>query len=333
MKKTKITEFKKYEKRIYIEHAFQALFFNAIIATLLMILVSLVVYFVDSKLFYLPIVIFFATLTIGTTITMIVRRPSNQEIARRIDAIGLNQQATTMLEFINDNSDIAKMQRERVKKLLLERSHKEIKITLNRKYWITAIVLSVIAVISVSLVGVSKFNGIPQYHDIQKRRMTKVVERKVIYEAEDGGRILGKLEQEIKDIGKPVYAIPNKGYFFIGWSDGETNPYRVDNSVKGTIKLKAMFRKFKVDETDIEVRDKKIPQPEYEEQNFEGDKPSHIGGGSGKYEEINQIIDGKTYYRDVLAKYSKQELRALANDKSLPVEIRKLIEEYFKIIK
>lgn len=333
MKKTKITEFKKYEKRIYIEHAFQALFFNAIIAALLMILVSLVVYFVDSKLFYLPIVIFFATLTIGTTITMIVRRPSNQEIARRIDAIGLNQQATTMLEFINDNSDIAKMQRERVKKLLLERSHKEIKITLNRKYWITAIVLSVIAVISVSLVGVSKFNGIPQYHDIQKRRMTKVVERKVIYEAEDGGRILGKLEQEIKDIGKPVYAIPNKGYFFIGWSDGETNPYRVDNSVKGTIKLKAMFRKFKVDETDIEVRDKKIPQPEYEEQNFEGDKPSHIGGGSGKYEEINQIIDGKTYYRDVLAKYSKQELRALANDKSLPVEIRKLIEEYFKIIK
>lgn len=333
MKKTKITEFKKYEKRIYIEHAFQALFFNAIIAALLMILVSLVVYFVDSKLFYLPIVIFFATLTIGTTITMIVRRPSNQEIARRIDAIGLNQQATTMLEFINDDSDIAKMQRKRAKKLLLERSHREIKITLNRKYWITAIVLSLMAAISVSLVGISKFNGIPQYHDIQKRRMTKVVERKVIYEAEDGGRILGKLEQEIKDTGKPVYAIPNKGYYFIGWSDGKTNPYRVDSFVKGTIKLKAMFRKFKVDETDIEVRDKKIPQPEYEEQNFEGDKPSHIGGGSGKYEEINQIIDGKTYYRDVLAKYSKQELRALANDKSMPLEIRKLIEEYFKIIK
>lgn len=333
MNKTKITEFKKYEKRIYTERTLQAMFVNAIIAASLTILVSLIVYFVDSKLFYLAIVMFFATLTIGTTITMIVRRPSNQEIARRIDAIGLNQQATTMLEFINDNSDIAKMQRERVKKLLLERNHKEIKITLNRKYWITAIVLSVIAVISVSLVGVSKFNGIPQYHDIQKRRMTKVVERKVIYEAEDGGRILGKLEQEIKDIGKPVYAIPNKGYFFIGWSDGETNPYRVDSSVKGRLRLKAMFRKFKVDETDIDERDKKIPQPEYEEQNFEGDKPSHIGGGSGKYEEINQIIDGKTYYRDVLAKYSKQELRALANDKSLPLEIRKLIEEYFKIIK
>lgn len=333
MKKLKIPEFKKYEKRIYTERTLQAMFVNAIIAASLTILISLIVYFVDSKLFYLAIVMFFATLTIGTTITMIVRRPSNQEIARRIDTIGLNQQATTMLEFINDDSDIAKMQRERAKKLLLERSHREIKITLNRKYWITAIVLSVIAVISVSLVGISKFNGIPQYHDIQKRRMTKTVERKVIYEAEDGGRILGKLEQEIKNTGKPVYAIPNKGYYFIGWSDGKTNPYRVDSSVKGTIKLKAMFRKFKVDETDIEVRDKKIPQPEYEEQNFEGDKPSHIGGGSGKYEEINQIIDGKTYYRDVLAKYSKQELRALANDKSLPVEIRKLIEEYFKIIK
>ena len=333
MKKLKIPEFKKYEKRIYTERTLQAMFVNAIIAASLTILVSLIVYFVDSKLFYLAIVMFFATLTIGTIITMIVKRPTNQEIARRIDAIGLNQQATTMLEFINDDSDIANMQRERAKKLLLERSHREIKITLNRKYWITAIVLSLIAVISVLLVGISKFNGIPQYHDIQKRRMTKAVEQKVIYEAEDGGRILGKLEQEIKDTGKPVYAIPNKGYYFIGWSDGKTNPYRVDSSVKGTIKLKAMFRKFKVDETDIEVRDKKIPQPEYEEQNFEGDKPSHIGGGSGKYEEINQIIDGKTYYRDVLAKYSKQELRALANDKSMPLEIRKLIEEYFKIIK
>jgi len=333
MKKEKIQEFKKYENRVNLENTINALCLNMIIAASLMIVTCLIVFFVDSKLFYVPVIVFFTVLIVGMFIAVLVRRATNLDVARRIDSLGLNQQITTMLDFINDDSDIAKIQRERAKKLLSEINQKDIKIFVNKKYWIIALVIGIVAIVATSLVGISNFNGIPQYHNIQKNRMTKKIEKKVIYEAEEGGRIIGKLEQEIKETGKPVYATPNKGYYFIGWSDGETNPYRVDASIKGTLKIKAMFRKFKTDMESEEERDKKIPQQDYEEQSFEGEKPGHIGGGSGKYEEINQVIDGKTYYRDILEKYSKKELRELANDKSIPPEIRKLIEEYFKIIK
>lgn len=333
MKRQQVYELNSFKKRVIAENAINAIFLNIIISAVLMIVSSIIVFFIDSKFFYVPLIVFLLALGLGTTITLFARWPSILDVAHRIDESGFNQQVTTMVEFLGDDSEIAMMQRERVKRLLSEHSSKEVKIKINKKFLISAIVVLAVSFIPIGFVGASNFKGVPQYHEIQKKRMTKRAERKIIYSAEEGGRIIGKLEQEITDTGKPVYAIPNDGYYFVGWSDGNSNQYRIDSNISGTITLKALFRKFKHDQNVEGISDKNLPQQEYEEHVFQGDKPSHIGGGSGKYEEINQIIDGKTYYRDVLEKYTNQELQALANDKSIPEEIRRLIEEYFKIIK
>ena len=179
MKKEKIQEFKKYENRVNLENTINALFLNMIIAASLMIVTCLIVFFVDSKLFYVPVIVFFTVLIVGMFIAVLVRRATNLDVARRIDSLGLNQQITTMLEFINDDSDIAKIQRERAKKLLSEINQKDIKIFVNKKYWIIALVIGIVAIVATSLVGISNFNGIPQYHNIQKNRMTKKIEKRL----------------------------------------------------------------------------------------------------------------------------------------------------------
>ena len=70
---------------------------------------------------------------------------------------------------------------------------------------------------------------------------------KVIYEATDGGQIVGKNEQEV-EYGKEyesVEAIANGGYVFVRWDDGNENAVREDKIKVGekTVVYKAVFRK------------------------------------------------------------------------------------------
>ena len=55
--------------------------------------------------------------------------------------------------------------------------------------------------------------------------------------------------------------------------------------------------------------------------------------GGGKYEEANQVIDGKIYYREVLGMY-KDELIAYLEEygDSLSAEARAIIEYYITIV-
>ena len=81
MKKEKIQEFKKYENRVNLENTINALFLNMIIAASLMIVTCLIVFFVDSKLFYVPVIVFFTVLIVGMFIAVLVRRASNLDVA------------------------------------------------------------------------------------------------------------------------------------------------------------------------------------------------------------------------------------------------------------
>jgi len=66
----------------------------------------------------------------------------------------------------------------------------------------------------------------------------------VVYEVQGGGRIEGQTTQTVPKWGKTtsVTAIPNNGYYFSSWSDGNTNPERRDQVIENTI-YRAIFKK------------------------------------------------------------------------------------------
>lgn len=67
----------------------------------------------------------------------------------------------------------------------------------------------------------------------------------VVYLCDDGGRILGQTPQTVKsgNDAKVVTAMPNDGYRFNGWSDGETDQTRNDKKITQNLTVKAFFVK------------------------------------------------------------------------------------------
>ncbi len=66
---------------------------------------------------------------------------------------------------------------------------------------------------------------------------------KIVYEVEGGGRVEGNTTQNISKWQQtsPVKAIPNNGYYFTSWDDGETKPERSDQAVANKT-YKAVFK-------------------------------------------------------------------------------------------
>lgn len=64
------------------------------------------------------------------------------------------------------------------------------------------------------------------------------------YEAETGGKVTGDKHQTVSkgQDGKPVVAVPEDGYIFIGWSDGVKTSERQDLKVNKNIKVTAQFK-------------------------------------------------------------------------------------------
>ena len=61
-------------------------------------------------------------------------------------------------------------------------------------------------------------------------------------------------------------------------------------------------------------------------------QPGQPGDGSPAYIDINQVIDGETYFRDVYADYYDAMVEALGGA-DVPADVKAMIEAYFGIIK
>ena len=67
----------------------------------------------------------------------------------------------------------------------------------------------------------------------------------LVYEDGENGKLIGELEQTVLagESGKKVRASANKGYVFVGWSDGETDATRTDKNVYADVKVHPIFVK------------------------------------------------------------------------------------------
>lgn len=149
------------------------------------------------------------------------------------------------------------------------------------------------------------------------------------------------------EFGVKLMALPQKGYVFVGWSDGVTSPYREDMEATATKTVTATFEKV----TDLLNGEKGEGQGQGEEagdedsgnssNNSAGDGSDGAGspdtgnsGGEGaKASPANQVINGKTYYGDVFEDAYREMLERMKNNNSLSEAEKKAISDYLDSIR
>lgn len=275
-------------------------------------------------------------------------RPTEQEIARRVDRLGLDERIITMLELENDESYIAVRQREDAKSKMSDVTPKRLKFRVAKKLVACAIAAAIIAPSMMVVCELAARNVIRSGLELINPDANGDKTILLCYEATEGGSIDGEEEQILYagDTPTPVKALAEDGWMFVEWSDGDGNPYRADKEVTEDVVYTAVFEEIDPDgESDDQDGnndgdgDNSNDQPgepksdggdgdgEGDGNKDPGDKPNDSSGG--KYEDKNQIIDGETPYRDELDSYREEAMEILASGDDIPDDLREIIEKYF----
>ena len=306
---------------------------------------ALALWIIDKGYWWLSLVAIVAGTLIAAPIFYLAKfRPTEVSNARRIDSLGLEERLITMVEYANDDSEIAKIQREDAKQKLNAFSPENIKIKISKAI-VICLAISFFFSAGMTTVTVLSEKGIlGSFGDLLDSVLPEEPEIyvAVTYEVEEGGYIEGDADQLVLLGGSttPVEAIADEGYAFVEWSDGYSKPIRSDSKITEEIILFAIFEPIGEgdqpgdqdggDEGENGQPDQQ-GSPGDEGDPTDSDDSSEMGGG--KYSMENQIINGDVYYRDWLNDY-REIIRQYLEEhgSSLTEEERKIIESYIGIV-
>ena len=294
-------------------------------------------WFLEASLLWVALAaLLAASLISGVLFYFTAFRPSIKSNAQRIDRLGLNERAITMVEFADDDSYIAQKQREDALEKMATVEPKQLKIQISTLA-ILLCCLSLLLFAGMATVEELSTRGIlPTGAEVWRMIFPPepLPKYTVQYEASKGGILIGEKVQTVEkgSSGEMVIAIADEGYVFLCWSDGIQTPYRVDENVQRNISVSAVFALMDNFNDAGDDQDKPDDVPSDGEGDQETNDPSAPPTSGEKYVEVNQVIDGQTYYRDVIGEYYQQALEYLKNDENIPDHIRKIIERYYSTI-
>lgn len=276
-------------------------------------------------------------------------RPDNTKNARRIDRLGLDERLITMVELENDDSYMAKIQRQDAEAALAAVDNKQLKIKLTKAIVIALSICTVLGagmttVNLLSMLGILPTGKALLEGFVEEQSLVYV---SISYVAKEGGVIEGDEAQVLVQgyDASSVTAVADDGYIFKRWSDGNTNPTRTDLAVNEDVTYTAEFVKVDDEEGNDPGEgqgDKPSDAPGDGSSGGEDgdsddpqdpDKKDENSGGGGAYEPNNQVINGDTYYRDLLEEYQDALEELLQDPESgLSDEERELIKKYLGIV-
>ena len=289
----------------------------------------------------------FAFITVVTAVIFYFAkfRPTVKSNARRIDGLGLEERAITMIDYQNDDSVIARLQRDDAIAALNRITNSSIRFNIARKLIIALSVSAFIGLASGTVASLSAAGLLPTFDDVLDS-IEEIEYVEVIYMAEDGGSIDGEEIQLVLmgENAQTVLAIPDEGYSFEGWDDGYRKPERTDEKIDHPLVLTAIFLPLEEDGEDDggdeHGENGEAPGEEEGDGDQKGDQPGEPSdngdpgdSGGGKYDRANQIIDGEKYYREYLETY-KEDIMNLLKKKveELTEEEKAIIEAYINIV-
>lgn len=338
-------------KKITWEAILKSLFYGLIIAFGVTFVLGAVFWIIGTRNLGLVIGLLSGALVLVTGVAGAIFyfakfHPTVKSNARRIDTLGLEERVITMIEFKDDDSVIANLQRNDALSALETVNEKLIRFNFG-KGLMTA--LSIAAALSLPMNIVASLSAagfIPSFSDIIQDTQQHVEYIPVSYMAEDGGYIEGETDQLILfgDNAESVVAIPEEGYTFEGWDDGYKKPTRTDEKIDKPLVLTAIFMPIE-DEEDApddgeSGENGEAPGDEEGEgdQQGDGDTPGDNPGSGGDPSERDQnyIIDGTedNDYKKILAEGAKDDVIKFLKENidRLTEEERAIIEAYINIL-
>jgi len=232
-------------------------------------------------------------------------QPTTKYIARRVDDLGLHERILTMTELEGDESYIAKRQREDALAALDKVRPELLQIGVSTRTVLFAVLSGLLGACLAVVAFLGAAGLIPTGQQLLHPDGPNgpLVTYQITYGVQDGmGAIQGNTEQTVTagEKSEQVVAIAAEGWAFVRWTDGNGQPNRSDEATANATYL-AVF---------IEVNpgyaaglgdDEPDDAPgEERPATSDPDKDAEQGNeAAGKYEEINQIIDNKTYYGNV----------------------------------
>lgn len=314
---------KKFYIKLKIEAILKSIIIGLLLSSLFNVILLLSVYFINS-LYLTAGIILCVISSIITILLLYVFKFSKVEniLAKRVDEIGLKERVVTMIEFQNDDSYIAKLQREDTLNELNKISSSSLKFLISKK---TISFSSIATLLTICISCITIFTAV----NILNYSFSEIENKYTVnYEAQKGGYIDGEIFQYIFSGNETtsVTAVCEYGYIFDSWSDGIKTQSRKD-VITENIEVTAIFRYDSL--SGGIVPDSDGPSMDFDD--MTGTMPD-IAGGAGQYEDYNQVIDGDTYYKDVYDQYYNQALEMIENGDEVPEYLKQIILLYFGII-
>ena len=313
-------------------------------------ILSLIFWFTAAQYYWISIIAG-VLITAGVTCACyyMAFKPTPRKIARRVDDLGLEERLLTMTQFENDDSYMARRQREDT---LIALSRVSVRLL---TLAIPVVMIVCAAVGAVFGIGMTTVSGLAANNIIKDGNsfvddMTKEPPKEftVEYFAGEGGEIDGDIAQVVLEGESSVGVLavgletPEGEYVFVGWSDGLKDAYRVDENVTEDISVTALFQLIEYPEDEgagdeggpndkpgQEQSGTPPPNAKPGEPSDEPPKPSDQEQSVARDESQNQIVNGETYYGDRFETSYKDVMDEVGQESDLSKEEKDVIGDYF----
>lgn len=358
-------ELKKFYSHLSKEAFVKALVFGLLIGFAVLFVSATVFWFLAFEQLWVALLLFFVTVAIAVpTFFYIAFRPTKKEVARRVDELGLEERFITMEQYMDDDSYMAKRQREDTMAQLKRVSTVLMKFAIPTAVVITLIVFATAGVSMTTVFGLSNAGIIMSGKDVLHALTAPAAkEYQITYIIEGKGELaLGdeKGKSMVQTVvsgasAEPIEAVAAAGWAFDEWqwvsTDGKIlkgyDPYRQDVNVISDMTVIAVFveasavapsddlnedyGKSKEDEgDDSSMQGSKPHKPKEEDESDKAGNGDSDGTGSGQDSaERNKIDDGETTYKDIWGEATDQANQNAFNNDGLSDSDKGAVGGYF----
>lgn len=172
-------------------------------------------------------------------------RPSEEDVVRQIDRMGLEERAVTMAELRDVDTPMARLQRSDANAKIGGVSPVQVRRTF-RLYTLSKGASAALGILLVAAIGMTTVTGLTQAGVIPSPGIVTPEREKFVtvsYLVEEGGEIEGEADQILSsgEDAAPVVAVAEDGWTFVRWSDGGKTTQRTDRAVTADLTVTAIF--------------------------------------------------------------------------------------------
>ena len=247
--------FKKHYSQLCLEAGLRSALWGISISFAVTFVLSALEWLLDFGATWISIVTFVCIAAItGALFYLFKYRPTAEDVARRLDRLGLDERMITMLEYESDDSYIAALQRENAKVHFKSVENRKLKIQISTALIAIVVVTAILGSSMTTVLALAENGVLPSGSDIIGDELLDYIP--VSYIVDEGGYITGGEADQLVAPGEdadPVVAEAEDGWVFVGWDDNSTDPARHDKNITEPKEFIAIFEPIDEDEDGDEM--------------------------------------------------------------------------------